>query len=86
MLACMLSTAVSAADYATLVPSSCIHGMGEWGEEAVHECIRRDLPAAKDLESYPLSSQPVIERCIALAGRNGWVAIKECTDRALETR
>jgi len=86
MLACMLSTAVSAADYATLVPSSCIHGMGEWGEEAVHECIRRDLPAARELEGYPPSSQAVVERCIALAGRNGWVAIKECTDRALESK
>jgi len=82
-LACLLSSTALAADYATLVPSTCIHGMGEWGEEAVHDCIRRELPAAQALEAYPASSQPVIERCIGVAGRGGWVAIKECTDRAL---
>ena len=72
-----------AADYASLVPSRCIHEMGEWGEQAVHECIRRDLPAAQALEKYPRNAEPLIDRCIRETGRNGWSAVKECVDKAL---
>ncbi len=72
-----------AADYASLVPSRCIHEMGEWGEQAVHECIRRDLPAAQALEKYPRRAEPLIDRCIQEIGRNGWSAVKECVDKAL---
>lgn len=69
-----------AADYASMVPGRCIHDMGEWGEEAVHECIRRDLPAAQALEQYPPSADPLIGACIREAGRNGWAGVKACVD------
>ena len=82
-VAVLWSTQACAADYASLVPSRCIHEMGEWGEQAVHECIRRDLPAAQALEKYPRNAEPLIDRCIRETGRNGWSAVKECVDKAL---
>ncbi|MEI7967846.1 MAG: hypothetical protein WCJ69_02570 [Betaproteobacteria bacterium] len=81
---CLVSGAASAAtDYASIVPGQCIHDMGEWGENAVHECIRSNLPAARALQDYPPAAEPVIAACVSKVGRRGWDPVKDCVDRAL---
>lgn len=72
----------SAGEISTTVPSQCIHDMGEWGEGAVHECIRQNLPAAEALDALPKSYTRLIEACTRVHGSFGWAAVKACVDRA----
>src|SRR5512134_3948423 len=61
----------------------CIYEMGEFGNDAVHACMRLDLDAADALAQYPPEAQASIERCSGAMWMRGYAVVRVCVDREL---
>lgn len=62
----------------------CHYEMGEFGVEAVRQCIEADNAALGALSSYPRQARPIISRCAGQLRGSGWEVIKLCADKDLE--
>ena len=64
----------------------CHYEMGEFGVEAVRNCIEADNAALAAVLAYPKSARPAVARCAGLLRGNGWEVIKACVDKDLEAQ
>jgi hypothetical protein len=62
----------------------CHYEMGEFGVEAVRNCIESDNAALGALSAYPSPARPIISRCAGQLRGNGWEVIKLCVDKDLK--
>jgi len=80
----LLAPAVRAGDKADLTPEvilRCIYDVGEFGEEAVHACMRADLAAAEALTKYPAEAQAIVARCREAIGTQGYGMVQVCVEQ-----
>jgi hypothetical protein len=61
----------------------CYYELGEFGEQAVHDCVEAETAAARALAAYPESVRPVVERCTKQTRANSWGMVKVCVENDL---
>lgn len=80
----LLAPAVRAEDEVNLTQEvilRCIYDVGEFGEQAVHACMRADLAAAEALKKYPAEAQAIVDRCREAIGTRGYGMVQVCVER-----
>jgi hypothetical protein len=62
----------------------CHYEMGEFGVEAVRQCVETENSTLHALQAYPEHAQAIVSRCTQTARGNGWGMVKACVDRDIE--
>lgn len=76
---------VARADVNADVIAWCIDSMAEFGEGAVHGCIRTEQAAAAAVEARSATAPVAVERCTLRRLPRGWSAVQQCVEEAIAT-
>ena len=71
------------ADLREAIVLACHYEMGEFGVEAVQNCIESETTALTALSAYPDPARPIVTRCTRDMQQHGWAMVKACVDQDL---